>query len=173
VTATPRTPDQFLARPGIRVKQLVLGIGAVYFTFVGVTNAVNFVATVGGLHWVFLNSGNASYITSITKLYGWPTWFDRAAVLAAAVVEAVGALLFWRALWRFRGGSTGTRDAWLALGWNIAVWLGFIAGTEFFVAYQSEGPFRELLAIALLMAVAFAAIPDDAGRSASRSGAGD
>lgn len=43
------------------------------------------------------------------------------------------------------------------------VWLGFIAGTEFFVAYQAEGPFRELLAISLLMAVVVAVVPDDAG----------
>jgi len=48
----------------------------------------------------------------------------------------------------------------LALSWNIVVWLGFIAGTEFFVAYQSEGPFRELLAIALLMPVIMAVVPD-------------
>jgi hypothetical protein len=45
-------------------------------------------------------------------------------------------------------------------GRNIAVWLGFIAGTEFFVAYQSEGPFRELLVIALLMPVIIAVVPD-------------
>ena len=51
----------------------------------------------------------------------------------------------------------------LALSWNIVVWLGFIAGTEFFAAYQAEGPFRELLAISLLMAVADAVVPDDAG----------
>jgi hypothetical protein len=55
-----RTRDRVLARPGARVKQLVLGIGAVYFTFVTATNTVNFIATVGGYHWVFLNSGNVS-----------------------------------------------------------------------------------------------------------------
>jgi hypothetical protein len=57
---------------GIRVKQLVLRIGAVYFTFITVTNTVNFISSVGGYHWVFLNSGNVSYITSITKIYAWP-----------------------------------------------------------------------------------------------------
>ena len=158
-----RTRYHVLAAPGLRVKQLVLGIGAVYFTFVAVTNIVNFIVSVGGYHWAFLNSGNVSYITSITKNYSWPGWFDKAAVLAAAVVEAAGALLFWNALRKFRGHGTGVRDAGIALGWNIMVWLGFIAGTEFFVAYPSEGPFRELLAIALLMAVVIAVVPDDAG----------
>lgn len=90
-------------------------------------------------------------------------WFDKAAVLAAALAETAGAFLFWNALRKFGSHGTGAREAWIALGWNIMVWLGFIAGTEFFVAYQAEGPFRELLAISLLMAVVVAVVPDDAG----------
>ncbi len=163
VTTKSRARYRVLSPPGLRIKQLVLGIGAVYFTFVAVTNVVNFIVSAGGYHWSFLNSGNVSYIASITKVYSWPAWFDKAAVLAASLVEAAGALLFWKALWNFRGHGTGVRDAWIALGWNIMVWLGFIAGTEFFVAYQSEGPFRELLAISLLMAIVIAVVPDDAG----------
>jgi hypothetical protein len=163
VKTKSRARYRVLSPPGLRIKQLVLGIGAVYFTFVAVTNVVNFIVSVGGYHWSFLNSGNVSYITSITKIYSWPAWFDKAAVLAASLVEAAGALLFWKALRNFRGHGTGVRDAWIALGWNIMVWLGFIAGTEFFVAYQSEGPFRELLAISLLMAIVIAVVPDEAG----------
>ena len=79
------------------------------------------------------------------------------------LAETAGALLFWNALRKFGGHGTGAREAWIALEWNILVWLGFIAGTEFFVAYQAEGPFRELLAISLLMAVVVAVVPDDAG----------
>ena len=162
--ATPRTRYRALEAPGLRVKQIVLVVGAVYLTFVAVTNMVNFIVAVGGYRWTFLNSGNVSYITSITKVYAWPAWFDKAAVLAAALAEAAGALLFWRALSKFRGRGTGVRAAWIALAWNILVWLGFIAGTEFFLAYPSEGPFRELLAISLLMAVVMAVVPDDSGR---------
>ena len=147
-------------RPGLLLKRLVLVIGAVYFTMVAVTNTVNFIAAVGGFHWTFLNSGNAAYIASIIKVYSWPTWTTDAAVLAAALAEGFGAFLFARALLRYRGGGAGLRAVWLALSWNIAVWLGFIVGTEFFVAYTSEGPFRELLAIALLMAVVIAVVPD-------------
>ena len=162
VKTKPRARYRVLSPPGLRVKQLVLGIGAVYFTFVAVTNVVNFIVSVGGYHWSFLNSGNVSYIASITKVYSWPGWFDKAAVLAASLVETAGALLFWKALRNFRGHGTGVCDAWIALGWNIMVWLGF-RGTEFFVAYQSEGPFRELLAISLLMAIVIAVVPDEAG----------
>ena len=85
----------------------------------------------------------------------------------------MGAFLFWNALRKSGGHGTGTREAWIALGWNIMVWLGFIAGTEFFVAYQAEGPVRELLAISLLMAVAVAVVPDDAGLQTRPSRAED
>jgi hypothetical protein len=152
--------SRILAQPGLLLKRLVLAAGAVYFTMVTLTNAVNFIASVGGFHWTFLNSGNVAYIASITKIYSWPAWTDNAAVLVAALAEGFGAFLFGRALLRFRGGTVGIRAVWLALSWNITVWLGFIVGTEFFVAYKSEGPFRELLAIALLMPVIIAVVPD-------------
>ena len=152
--------SRILAQPGLLLKRLVLAAGAVYFTMVSLTNAVNFIASVGDFHWTFLNSGNVAYIASITKTYSWPAWTDNAAVLVAALAEGFGAFLFGRALLRFRGGTVGIRAVWLALSWNITVWLGFIVGTEFFVAYKSEGPFRELLAIALLMPVIIAVVPD-------------
>jgi hypothetical protein len=156
----PGFRSRTLAEPGLLLKRLVLAVGAVYFTMVAVTNAVTFIASVGDFHWTFLNSGNVAYVASVTKTYSWPAWTDNAAVLAAALAEGFGAFLFGRALLRFRGGAVGIRAVWLALGWNIAVWLGFIVGTEFFVAYKSEGPFRELLVIALLMPVIIAVVPD-------------
>jgi hypothetical protein len=164
-----RAPALGAARPGLLIKQLVLLIGAVYLGFVALTNAVDAVAAIGGYRWTFLNSGNVAYIASVTKVYGVPHWANILGVCVAAAAEGIGAALFARALATYRGavgragGSTGVRAAWTALGWNIAIWLGFIAGTEFFLAYQAEGPFRGLLAIGLLMAIAFAAIPDDAG----------
>lgn len=156
----PRTAGRW-AHPGLTFKRLTLLIGAVYFSFVAVTNVVNAVATFGGYHWTFLNSGNAAYIKTITKGYAVPSGFDQLAVLAAVVVETIGAVLFWRAGVRYRGGGSGVRAAWQALTWNVFVWLGFIAGTEFFVAYTSESPFRELLLIGLAMAVVIAVVPDD------------
>lgn len=170
--SAPGFLSRLLAQPGLLLKRLVLVVGAVYFTMVAVTNAVDFIAAVGGFHGTFLNSGNAAYITSITKVYSWPGWTADAAVLAAGLAEGLGAFLFVRALLRYRSGGAGIRSVWLALSWNIVVWLGFIVGTEFFVAYTSEGPFRELLIIAMLMAVVIAVVPDgvpgdSGGRTAS------
>ena len=65
-----------LDRPGLLLKRLVLMVGAVYFGMVCVTNTVDFIAAVGGFHWTFLNSGNATYIASITKVYSWPSLDD-------------------------------------------------------------------------------------------------
>jgi hypothetical protein len=160
---------RLLDQPGLLLKRLVLVAGAVYFAMVATTNAVNFIASVGHFHWIFLNSGNAAYIASITKVYAWPAWTDNAVVLAAALAEGFGAFLFIRALVRYRGGAAGLRAVWQALTWNVVVWLGFIAGTEFFVAYPSEGPFRELMIIALLMPVIIAVVPDAGHRGPAQS----
>jgi len=125
--------ESLLDQPSLLLKRLVLLGGGMYFAFVAVTNAINFIASVGGLHWTFLNSGNVAYIASVTKVDSFPVWANDTVVLLAV---------------------------WHALCWNVVVWLGFIAGTEFFTAYTSEGPFRELLIIALAMAVVIAVVPD-------------
>src|ERR1700744_2074655 len=158
--------QRLLDRPGLLLKRLVLVGGAVYLTMVAVTNVIDFIASVGHFHWVFLNSGNAAYIASIVKVYSWPVWSVDAVVLMAALAEGFGAFRFSRAPVRYRGGATALRAVWQALPWNVAIWLGFIGGTEFFVAYASEGPFRDLMIIALLMPVIIAVVPDTYHREA-------
>lgn len=148
---------------GLRLKQLVLAFGAVYLAMVALTNLVNVISQVSGSRWAFLNSQNADYIATIVKVYAWPGWFDELAVVGAAGIEGIGAALFVRALWRYRGGGVGQSSVYLALTWNIGVWFAFIVGTEFFVAYPSESPFRELLALGLLMTVMMAVVPDHGG----------
>jgi hypothetical protein len=163
--------DTMLSRPGLLFKRLALLFGAMFFTFVAVTNLVNFIASVGDYTWTFLNSGNAAYIESVVKVYDMPSWFVDASVFAAFVGETIGAILFWRAVIELRGDGRGQRATWFALCWGILVWIGFIAGTEFFLAYGSESPFRELLVIYLAIAIAVAVIPDDAGRRDDAAGA--
>lgn len=145
---------------GLRLKQLVLAFGAVFLGIVALTNLLNLVSA-ATTDWTFLNSGNTDYVGSVVAVYGWPGWFPELVVLGALVIEGTGAFLFTRALLRYRGGGTGVTEAYQALAWNVAVWFAFIVGTEFFLAYGSEGTFRELLALALLMAVVIAVVPDD------------
>lgn len=147
-------------RPGFVIKLLVLAFGGTYLAMVSVTNLVNFIASVTDQHWTFLNSGNSDYIASIVKIYSLPSSFDHVFVLGAALIEGIGAALFIRALMRFRGNGLGVGEAYQALAWNIGVWFAFIVGTEFFIAYPSESPFRELLALGLLMTLVVAAVPD-------------
>ncbi len=153
---------------GLVLKRLVLAFGATYVGMVCVTNLANFANAVLGTEGKFLNSENADYIASIVKVYSMPGWFDDLAVLGAATIEGIGALLFVRALLRYRGGDTGVSEAYQALAWNIAVWFAFIAGTEFFIAYPSESPFRELLGLGFLMTLVITLVPDSPGRGEIR-----
>ena len=145
---------------GLRLKQLVLVFGAVYLGMVALTNLVNVASQVSGSHWVFLNSENIQYMATIVKVYGWPMWFDELAAFGAACVEGFGAILFVRALIRFKGAQIGLSAVYLALAWNMGVWFAFIVGTEFFVAYTSESPFRELMGLGLLMTILVTVVPD-------------
>src|SRR5262249_53508451 len=113
------------------------------------------------------NSQNNSYIASIVDIYSLPSWFDELAVLGAATIEGVGAVLFFRALIRYRGNGVGAAEAYTALAWNVGVWFAFIAGTEFFLAYPPGAPFRELLGLGLLMTLVVALVPDTPGQRPS------
>jgi hypothetical protein len=157
------TTPRGLAPIGLWLKRLVLAFAGTYLAMVATTNLVNVVEVLTHTHASFLNSGNTHYIDSIVKVYSWPTWFSDVAVIAAAVIEGTGALLFGRALLRYRGGATGLVEVYQALAWNIGIWFAFIVGTEFFVAYQAEGPFRELLGLGLLMTLVVAVVPDSIG----------
>lgn len=146
---------------GLVLKRLVLALGAGYLGIVALTNLVNLVAELADSDWTFLNSGNTDYVASVVEVYGWPGWFDELAVAGALLLEGFGAFLFVRALLRYRGAGTGVIEAYQALTWNVGIWFAFLLGTEFFLAYGSEGPFRELMALALLMALVVALVPDD------------
>jgi hypothetical protein len=145
---------------GLRLKQLVLAFGAVFLGVVALTNLMNLVSA-ATTDWTFLNSHNTGYVASVIGIYDAPGWADELVVLAALAIEGTGAVLFARALLRYRGGGSGAVEAYQALAWNIGVWFAFIVGTEVFLAYDAEGTFRELLALALLMTVVVAVVPDE------------
>lgn len=163
----PAPTSGLLARPGLRLKQLLLVLGAAYLGVVAVTNLVNLGAEALTADVTALNSRNTDYVASVVGVYSVPGWLDELVVVGAATLETVGALLFLRAALRFRGAGTGRVEAFQALLFATALWGAFILGTELFVAYDSQGTFRELLAVTLLMAVVVAVVPDDVAADAA------
>jgi hypothetical protein len=156
----PRTIRALVsAPPGAILKRLLVAFWAMYFSMVAVTNTVDLLDRLGALHWTFLDSGNFDYMRSIVKVYGVGAAPTEILLAGALVVELAGAALFWRALLK-----PTMRAALQAVCWSVLVWLGFTFMTEFFLAYTSESPFRELLTLAIGSGLAIALIPEDAGR---------
>jgi|SRR6478735_2770067 len=126
-----------LARPGLLLKRLVLGLGAAYLGIVALTNLVNLGNAALGTSGAVLNSRNDDYVASVVGVYSVPSWFAELVVVGAATLETVGALLFLRAVLRYRGDGDGRTEAFQALAFAVALWGAFIIGTEVFVAYDA------------------------------------
>jgi len=92
---------------------------------------------------------------SIVKVYGLGAGETKLLLIGALAVEAVGAVLFVRAL-------LDRRRALPALVFGAFVWTAFTFMCEFFLAYTSEGVFRELLGLTIGTALVVALVPDEA-----------
>jgi hypothetical protein len=151
------------AAPGAVLKRLLVLFWAMYFSMIALTNLVDLLDELGAGDWTFLDSGNFAYLSSVVKVYGLGPGLTKALLAGAWAVETVGAILFWRAL--LGSGSAGRRlrTSLQALCWGAAVWTAFVFMVEFFVAYEAESVFRELLMLTIVSALAIALIPDDAG----------
>src|ERR1700749_496576 len=119
-------------------KRVLVGFWTMYFTIVAVSNAIDLLDALGALHWTFLDSTNFAFMRTIVRVYHVGPDLTKLLLAGALAVEAVGAVLFWRALLD-RG------SALRALTWSAAVWSAFVFMCELFIAYPSEGPFGELL----------------------------
>ncbi len=127
-----------------------------YFSIVAVSNAINLLDVFGVVHWRFLDSTNFEFMRSIVKVYGLGVAETKVLLAGALAVEIVGAVLFVRAL-------RDRRRALPALAFGALVWTAFAFMCELFVAYTTEGPFRDLLALTIGTALVVALIPDEAG----------
>lgn len=156
--------SQYLVPPsGLLFKRLLLLFWTMFFSMVALTNLVNLLDSLGLFDWTFLDSGNFDYLKSVVEVYGVGSAPTKILLLGALLIEAIAALLFWRALFGFGIKRDGSRLAMTAICWGTLVWTGFVFMTEFFVAYTAESPFRELLAIMVGTGIAVALIPDEAG----------
>lgn len=162
---------RYLVPPsGMLFKRLLLLFWTMFFSMVALTNLVNLLDSIGLFDWTFLDSGNVDYIKSVVSVYGIGDPPSKILLAGAMLVEALAALLFWRAMLGYGLRRDGERAAMAAICWGTLVWTGFVFMTEFFVAYESESVFRELLAIMVGTGIAVALIPDEAGAETRASG---
>jgi len=155
MTALLETPRTTRRAAGRRLKQVLLGFWAMYFSIVAVSNAINLLDVSGALHWHFLNSTNFEFMRSMVKVYGLGAGETKLLLAGALAVEAAGAVLFVRAL--------RDRDRALpALAFGAFVWTAFTFMCELFLGYTSEGVFRELLGLTIGTALVVALVPDEA-----------
>lgn len=165
--------NSYLAPPsGLLFKRLLLLFWTMLFSMVALTNLVNLLDSLGLFDWTFLDSGNYDYIRSVVEVYGIGGPPSKLLLAGALLIEAIAALLFWRALLGYGMRRDGARAAMAAVCWGTLVWTGFVFMTEFFVAYQSESVFREMLAIMVGTGLALTLVSDDAGTE-SRGGAAE
>ena len=140
---------------GHLLKRLLLLFWAIYFSMVALTNLVNLLDSTGAIHWSFFDSGNLGYMLSIVKIYHVGQTPAKLLLAGALVLEVAAVFMFALAL------LLGDRERELrALCYCAGVWVLFIVMTEFFVAYASEAPFRELLLLTIATAIYVVLIPD-------------
>ena len=155
--------------PGLLFKRLLLGLWVMYFTMVGITNFVDLMEEIGAFDWTFLNSGNFSYLESVVKVYDVGDVPTKLLLAGAFVIEVTAATLFWRAILSYGRKTGGAQAAFQAVCFGTFVWISFVFMTEFFVAYDAESPFRELLAMMIGTGIAVALVPDRTGATRAKS----
>ncbi len=147
--------ERGVSRSGYLLKRLLLVFWGIYLSLVALTNLVNLLDSIGAIHWAFLDSGNFGYMLSIVKIYHVGRTLTKLLLTGAVVLEMVAAFLFSRAL------LLGDRERELrAVCYGAGVWVVLIVMTEFFVAYASEAPFRQLLLLTIATAIYVVLIPD-------------
>jgi hypothetical protein len=135
-----------------------------FFSLVALTNAstcwTRSARSTGG-SWT---RGTTGTLRSVVRVYDVGPSLTKALLAGAFAVELVAAALFWRALLRLGRRERELRDAFTAVCFGTAVWIGFVFMTEFFTAYDSESVFRELLALMIgsALALVLVLVPDDA-----------
>jgi hypothetical protein len=156
-----------MLRPsGLLFKRLILVFWTMFFTMVAVTNFVDLMGEFGVFEWTFLNSGNFEYLSETVEVYDIGSDLTKVLLVGAFLIELVAAVLFWRALLGSGRGAEARTRAIAAVSFGVLVWTAFVFMTEFFVAYGSESPFRELLMIMIAAGLALVLVPDDFGNEA-------
>jgi hypothetical protein len=146
----------------ILLKRLLLFFWAFWFTVVFLTNLADAGKGLGILNesWVFA-SGNWQLIQETTARYRTPAAVN--VILFAGVIlwEAVAAVLFWLAGWRFRGRSSTRKAEYLAFTTSLLLWCAFLVADEVFIAYPLESTHLRLFVVHLVTLLAVELLPEE------------
>jgi hypothetical protein len=145
----------------VLLKRLLLLLWAVWLSVVFLSNLADAGKGLGllGEAWPFA-SGNWKLIQETTARYGAPAAVN--AVLFAGVIlwEGAAAVLFWRAGWGFRGGSSARKAVYLAFTTSLLLWGAFLVADEVFIAYPLESTHLRLFVAQLVTLLAVDLLPE-------------
>ena len=128
------------------LKRGILFFWAAWLSVVAATNILDALRSLSVLptSFVFV-SGNWAWINRVMDPLGVPWWLQGSLFLGAMIWEALGALLYWHALARYRGRPLAQEPAALrACVVGLALWGAFQVLDEVFLAYQTEDVHRSL-----------------------------
>lgn len=126
------------------INRTVLFFWAAWLSVVVVTNVLNGLQALAFISPDFkFVSGNWQWINQAMDPLGIPRALQGLMFGSAIAWETLGAVLFWRALFAYRGRPlTQEKPALQACGVNLALWAAFQVLDEVFMTYQAEAVHR-------------------------------
>jgi hypothetical protein len=144
------------------LKRSLLLFWAVWSSVVFLSNLADAGKGLGllGDSWAFA-SGNWKLIQETTARYRMPAAVN--AILFAGVIlwEGIATLMFWWAVWTFRGKKSGRKILYLAFTASLLLWGAFVIADEVLIAYALESTHLRLLIAHLVTLLAIELLPED------------
>jgi hypothetical protein len=146
--------------PVVAFKRLLLLVWTVWLSVVFLSNLADAAKGLGllGDSWA-IASNDLQFIRQTTARYGTPDLVNTVLFAGVILWEGVAAVLFWRAVWAFRGGVR-RRAMYQAFIVQLPLWFGFLVADEVFVAYALEATHLRLFVAQLVTLLAIELLPE-------------
>lgn len=146
----------------VLLKRGLLFFWALWLSIVCATNVLDGLKALAVLPPTWsLASGNYAFMVKVTAIHQTPSWLVDMLFAGVVLWEALGALLFWRAFFKFRGLASGFAPVVLAFSVTLALWAGFIIADEVFISYQVEDAHRSIFLFELVTLLVVRLLPDE------------
>lgn len=146
----------------IFLKRSLLLFWTVWLTVVLLSNLADAGKAAGllGESWAFA-SGNFAVIKETTARYAIPDLVNALLFAGVIIWQALATILFWWAVWPFRGRQSGGRILYLAFTTSLLLWGAFLIADEVFIAYPLESTHFRLFVAQLVTLLAIELLPED------------